>query len=216
MEYIFELSEYNRDELEAQACAAVEKRVELSSRRVLPRVWKAVDRLSTRKAPEPILRRRAARYKIYGFALLAFGIFLLIPGLMEPKELFVPLIMGTVCTLLGVLYLLPRRKQPSRKIREGAAQLISGAQTAARRGNAPVMIRFSQDGMMLPGGEAVTYDSFDAIVETASVYLLTWNGKRAILLQKRDLAEASQEDFLRFFEEKTELKPVRANLCGKE
>jgi hypothetical protein len=205
MEYTFQLSAYNQNDLEAQVSNTLEKRRELSSRQKLPGLWRATDRLNARKAPEPVLRRRAVRYKIYGAVLLVLGIFLLVPGLTEPKELLVPLIVGAICVLLGFIYLLPRRKKPSRKFRAAAAKLLAGAQTAEQAGNAPVLVRFAQDGMMLPGGEVIPYDCFEAIVETENIYLLTWNG-RVTVLQKRDLLDGTHEDFLLFLEEKAGLK----------
>ena len=206
MGFTFQLSEYNQENMEAQVSKALEKRTELSSRRKFPWMWKAIDRLDGLKVLSCVSRRRAIRYKIYGVVLLTLGIFLLVPGLMVPKELLVPLITGAICILLGLLYLLPRRKKPSQKFHAAAVKLLAGVRTAEQLGNAPILVCFAQDGMMLPNGEVVPYDCFDAIAETESIYLLTWK-ERVTVLQKRDLIAGTHEDFLWFLEEKTDLKP---------
>lgn len=206
MDFTFQLSNYNQDDLEAQVCKALEKRSELSSRQRFPGLWSSIDRLEGSKAPKPVRRRRASRYKIYGVVLLALGIFLLVPGLSEPEELLVPLVAGVVCVLMGLAYLMPRREKPSKKFRAMAVKLLAGAQTVEQAGNAPVLVCFSEAGMKLPDRDIIPFDCFDAIVETEGIYLFTWNG-RVTILQKRDLITGAEEDFLRFLREKTDLKP---------
>ncbi len=206
MEFTFQLSKYDQDDMEAQVSKALEKRTELSSRRTLPGLWRAIDRLDGPKAPKPVLRRRATRYKIYGVVLLALGIFLLVPGLTEPKELLVPLITGAISVLLGFMYLIPRREKPSQQFHAAAGELLAGVQAVEVVGNRPILVHFGPDGMMLPDGKVIPYACFDAVVETESIYLLTWK-ERVTVLQKRDLRAGTQEGFLCFLEEKTQLKP---------
>ncbi len=206
MEFTFQLSEYNQSDMGAQVSKALEKRTELNSRRKLPWMWKSIDRLDGPKVPTRVSRRRVIRCKIYGFVLLTLGIFLFVPGMMEPKELLVPLITGAVSIFLGIVSLLPRRKKSSRIFDAAAVKLLAGALTAEQLENTPILVRFTQDGMMLPDGEVISYDCFDTIVETESIYLLTWK-ERVTVLQKRDLLSGTHEDFLRLLEEKTSMKP---------
>ncbi|NLA87678.1 MAG: YcxB family protein [Clostridiales bacterium] len=207
MEYLFQLSKYDQDGIEAQVSKALEKRTELKSRRKYPGLWRNIDRLNVPKAPQPVLRRRVIRYRIYGAVLLALGIFLFVPGLIEPDKLLVPLIAGVICLLSGLVCLLPRRKKPSRQFKAAASKLLAGAQAFEQVENAPVLVRFTQDGMMLPDGKVVPYDCFDAIVETESIYLFTWNA-RVTVLQKRDFIAGTHADFLSFMREKTDLVPA--------
>lgn len=112
------MTDDERRGLREQLARALEKRMELNSRKVMPKLWAVTDRLrSVPKAPEPVLRRRRVRYKIYGVILLVLGLLLLIPGLMEPEELSAPLAAGALATVSGVLYLWPRRSGPGSRPR---------------------------------------------------------------------------------------------------
>ncbi|WP_101696566.1 hypothetical protein [Clostridium minihomine] len=204
MEFTFQLSSYHQDDLMEQVSRAMEKRTEWNSRRKLPKMWRVIERLDGSKAPELVVRRRAIRYKVYGVILLAMGFFLVIPGLMEPKELLIPLVTGGICFLLGLIYLVPR-KNPSRQFQAAAEKLLSGMQTFKQSEDAPALVHFMQKGMVLPDGKVVPYDSFDAIVETESIYLFTWE-ERVTILQKQDLQNRTQEEFRVFLIENTRVK----------
>lgn len=96
------------------------KRVELDSRRRLPKLWALTDRLNrAERAPQAVQVRRRHRRSILGVLYWALGLFLLLPGLMEPQSLLVPLLTGAAAygagiaalwrhrrTLLGILSLL--------------------------------------------------------------------------------------------------------------
>lgn len=96
------------------------KRVELDSRRRLPKLWDLTDRLNrAERAPQAVQVRRRRRRSILGVLCWALGLFLLLPGLMEPQSLLVPLLTGAAAygagiaalwrhrrTLLGILSLL--------------------------------------------------------------------------------------------------------------
>ena len=201
MEFVFQISENNQDNLELSK--ALEKLTELNSRQSLQWLWKYIDRLdAVPKASIPVLRRRAVRYKLFGVILLVLGILLLVPGLMEPSELLVPLISGAISMLLGLVCFLPRQKKPSRKFHTAAIKLLASTQTSEKLGN----VSFTQEGMKLPDGEVISYDCFNTIVETESIYLLIWKD-RVTVLQKRDLLNGAHEDFLRILKEKTNLVP---------
>lgn len=61
------------------------KRVELDSRRRLPKLWALTDRLNrAERAPQAVQVRRRRRRSILGVLYWALGLFLLLPGLMEP------------------------------------------------------------------------------------------------------------------------------------
>ena len=59
------------------------KRVELDSRRRLPKLWDLTDRLNrAERAPQAVQVRRRRRRSILGVLCWAVGLFLLLPGLM--------------------------------------------------------------------------------------------------------------------------------------
>ena len=74
--------------LEEELAAALEKRMEIFSRASLPGMWKKTDAMN-RYAARGSGRKGVLR-KILPWVLILAGLFLLIPGLMEPKELRMP------------------------------------------------------------------------------------------------------------------------------
>ena len=124
--------------------------------------------------------------------LILAGLFLLIPGLMEPKELRMPLIAGAFFVLLGVSSLLrqrpARRKGSFRQAAAGMLQNTSGLEEAS------VQVVFDDDGMKVNTQDStriVPYDEMEMLIETPRLYLLTYGG-RATLLQKKDLTGDTQ------------------------
>ena len=172
--------------LEEELAAALEKRMEIFSRTSLPGMWKKTDALN-RYAARGNGRKGVLR-KILPWVLILAGLFLTIPGLMEPKELRTPLIAGAFFMLLGVLSLLRRR--PARKkglFRQAAAGMLQNTSGLAE---ASVQVVFDDEGMKVitqDGERAVPYEEMEMLIETPRLYLLTYGGK-ATLLQKKDLS----------------------------
>lgn len=173
-------------ELEEELAAALEKRMESFSRASLPGMWKKTDALN-RYAARGNGRKGVLR-KILPWVLILAGLFLAIPGLMEPKELRTPLIAGAFFMLLGVSSLLRRR--PARKkgsFRQAAAGMLQNTSGLAE---ASVQVVFDDEGMKVitqDGARAVPYEEMEMLIETPRLYLLTYGGK-ATLLQKKDLS----------------------------
>ena len=173
-------------ELEEELAAALEKRMEIFSRASLPGMWKKTDALN-RYAARGNGRKGVLR-KILPWVLILAGLFLAIPGLMEPKELHTPLIAGAFFMLLGVSSLLRRR--PARKkgsFRQAAAGMLQNTSGLAE---ASVQVVFDDEGMKVitqDGARAVPYEEREMLIETPRLYLLTYGGK-ATLLQKKDLS----------------------------
>ena len=172
--------------LEEELAAALEKRMEIFSRASLPGMWKKTDALN-RYAARGNGRKGVLR-KILPWVLILAGLFLTIPGLMEPKELRTPLIAGAFFMLLGVSSLLRRR--PARKkgsFRQAAAGMLQNTSGLAE---ASVQVVFDDEGMKVitqDGARAVPYEEMEMLIETPRLYLLTYGGK-ATLLQKKDLS----------------------------
>ena len=177
-------------ELEEELAAALEKRMEVFSRASLPGMWKKTDAMN-RYAARGSGRKGVLR-KILPWVLILAGLFLLIPGLMEPKELRMPLIAGAFFVLLGVSSLLrqrpARRKGSFRQAAAGMLQNTSGLEEAS------VQVVFDDDGMKVNTQDStriVPYDEMEMLIETPRLYLLTYGG-RATLLQKKDLTGDTQ------------------------
>lgn len=81
-----------------QLVYALEMRTELLSRVKFPGMWKHTDRLKQ----IPKVKKSPLRTKLLGIFNLALGIFLFVPGVMKPKELFVPLIVGAIGIGAGI------------------------------------------------------------------------------------------------------------------
>ena len=177
-------------ELEEELAAAIEKRTEIFSRASLPGMWKKTDAMNRYAARGS--RRKGILRKVLPWVLILAGLFLLIPGLMEPKELRMPLIAGAFFVLLGVSSLLrqrpARRKGSFRRAAAGMLQNTSGLEGSS------VQVVFDDDGMKVitqEGTRAVPYDEMEMLIEAPRLYLLTYGG-RATLLQKKDLTGDTQ------------------------
>ena len=172
--------------LEEELAAALEKRMEIFSRASLPGMWKKTDALN-RYAARGNGRKGVLR-KILPWVLILAGLFLTIPGLMEPKELRTPLIAGAFFMLLGISSLL--RQRPARRkgsFRRAAAGMLQNTSGLAE---ASVQVVFDDEGMKVitqDGARAVPYEEMEMLIETPRLYLLTYGGK-ATLLQKKDLS----------------------------
>ena len=211
MDFQFRTAEMTDDErrgLREQLARALEKRMELNSRKVMPKLWAVTDRLrSVPKAPEPVLRRRRVRYKIYGVILLVLGLLLLIPGLMEPEELSAPLAAGALATVSGVLYLWPRRSGPPRRELARAEKLLETLGASENR-----TVVFREEGAAVQAGESiqdVPYTEFNALIETEDLYVLCFSQTGAFILRKRDMTEGEPAAFLSFLAERTGLTPAK-------
>ena len=173
-------------ELEEELAAALEKRMEIFSRASLPKMWNVTDGLN-RYAARGSGRTGILR-KTLPWVLILAGLFLAVPGLMDPKELRTPLIMGFFFVLLGVLFLL--RKRPARRkgsSRQAAAGML---QNTAALATMSVQVVFDGGGMKVitqDGERSVSYAEMEMLIETPRLYLLTYGGK-ATLLQKKDLS----------------------------
>jgi len=99
--YVFKLSPYDTTYFLPQVSAALEKRTESVSRERFPGLWEKTDKLNERSKGE---KKNTTGTKIKSIICLLLGIFLFVPGMMEPQELLIPLLVGAVAKfLLGVI-----------------------------------------------------------------------------------------------------------------
>ncbi|MDE7244237.1 MAG: hypothetical protein K2O18_09715, partial [Oscillospiraceae bacterium] len=91
-DFAFHLSGCNDPALDEEAVRLLVQRLEAHSRKAAPGIWAATDKLNAYAAKGPGREKRRTRYRVYGVLLLALGIFVLVPGLMEPRT---PVLIGT-------------------------------------------------------------------------------------------------------------------------
>lgn len=191
--FVFTPTPYNRETLLPQVSQALEKRTELISRQQNPGLWRITD--SLRNVSKGRTRSRV-RTRVLSVVCLALGIFLFVPGLMEPQELAVPLVAGAVAVSAGISGLWgsqSRRKNPFDK---SAGILLSGLQSLPE--GQMLQVGFSLQGMTISDSDrqaqTFPWEQFECAVETADTYLLVY-GEQVTLLQKKDLTEGTQEEF---------------------
>lgn len=191
--YIFQISSYDINCLLAQVSKALEKRTELISRERYPGMWHFTDRMNTAAQGK---RRSSFRTKLLSIVCLAAGIFLLVPGLVEPQELFMPLLAGTAALMIGIVGLLCSRKNKKNPFDKSAKLLLTGKDVIPE-GQAITVI-FSDDGMTIPADnnntEFVPYNDFECAIETTDAFLFVY-GDRVTVLQKKDLTTDNLKDF---------------------
>ena len=198
--YIFQISSYDINCLLAQVSKALEKRTELISRERYPGMWHFTDRMNTAAQGK---RRSSFRTKLLSIVCLVAGIFLLVPGLVEPQELFMPLLAGAAALMIGIVGLLCSRKNKKNPFDKSAKLLLTGKDVIPE-GQAITVI-FSDNGMTIPADnnntEFVSYNDFECAIETTDAFLFVY-GDRVTVLQKKDLTTDNLKDFSNQISEK--------------
>ena len=198
--FLFRISDYTTPELDEETAELFQQRLEAHSRRAMPGMWRLTDRLNDYAAGGPGRGARRGRYRVYGAVLLVLGLIALVPGLMEPR---VPaLIAGGVIGILGGLlsFALARPKKalaPPASCRREAEQLLSGLRGAEWPAGI-VEVRFDEAGMTLSDGarrETVPWEQMSEFYESERLFLLTYDGEKGTLLQKKDLVLGDARDF---------------------
>lgn len=212
MEYIFQTSAYDVEQLFPEVSVALEKRVELASRRRVPGMWKATDSLSQKGGAQQMTRGRLVYRRVVGIALIVLGLLMLIPGLKEPEELLLPLIAGICGIAIGIHSLWSTRKKPEKETKEASAQMPEKKLSKRFEGTARTFlsnlakvgqteVRFSEDGMQLGEAALIGYQEIEYFIETPQGYLVAW-GTQATFLQKKDLQGDAGDEFCAFVSER--------------
>ena len=197
--YLFQISSYDIRHLLPQVSKALEKRSEHLSRERYPNMWRQIDRLPS---PSRGASRSRLRTRLFSILCLAAGIILVVPGLMESKELLVPLVVGAAAVVLGISGLWRTRKNRQNPFDRSARLLLEGKD---RIPESPVpVVSFSDQGMTLSEKdetEFVPYSNFESAWETEDILLLVF-GQRVTLLQKQDLVKGDFSGLSRLLSEK--------------
>lgn len=100
---IFAIETIDADAMCPQVSSALKKRTELYSRAALPKMWELTDKLnSAEKVPSAVQENRRERRSFFGILNWMLGLFLLIPGVLDPQKMIVPLIVGALAYGSGV------------------------------------------------------------------------------------------------------------------
>ena len=194
MEFVFHISPYSDPSLVQQVSRALKERTELCSRTQFPKLWRVTDNLNRRHGEKTVSNGRRMRYRIYGILLIVMGVILFVPGIMDPKQLLVPLAAGVVGILAGgfTLWAVSGSQAQSKRFDQAAKKLLKGFEAPPA-----AQVRFTPEGMEIAGKPAAAYPDVDFAAETENLFLLTWNEKVTIL-QKKDLVGGDCPQFAAF------------------
>ena len=205
MEFVFK-PEKLTENLFYEISEAIAKRTEIFSRKKLPGLWEKTDELNAKNLSEPALKRRKKFRKINGLICLALGNFLFVPGIVAPKELFVPLIVGAFATVFGISAVIPR-KTDAEKFLKKAKNLAKAINSSLKPEDTVV---FGEDGIFENGGLLMKYEELENVIENKNIFLVC-DGKKIMILRKNDMILGNKEEFLNFIEIKTCKKTYSCN-----
>lgn len=208
MEFIFKLSELDTQRMTEQLTMVLDKRSELYSREKLPGLWKLTDKLNNRtKVSEEVRKRRILRLRIYGIFLLILGTILFVPGLCEPTELRVPLIVGGMSVALGIyntfIVKAKKKERPKRiykRLRDEAEKIITNLNDNMGELSGQT-ISVKEKGLV----EKEEVDRFKFkhvkfVMITVDAYFFLYETS-VIILQKNGLEQGTNEEFEKFLME---------------
>jgi hypothetical protein len=198
--FLFQISSYEQPALDREAEELLRQRLEAHSRRTVPGMWKVTDRVNAHAAKGPGREGRRGRYRVYGVLLIALGVFVLVPGLLEPRT---PALIwaGGFAIFAGVLEfcLVRRRSAPNIPAAcKKEARLLLAGRRAIDWANNPAQVRFDETGMTVCSGETeqmIPYDKLKSAFETEHLWLLVDQEEQAFLLQRRDLISGEADKF---------------------
>ena len=197
MEFLFKPEKLSED-LKYQVSETLAKRTELFSRKKFPGLWEKTDELNEKNLSAEALKRRRKFRRFYGIICIALGIFLFVPGLVKPSELFAPLVVGACATVLGISAVIPR-KTNSEKFEKKAKKLISAINSSLKPED---KVLFNEEGIFENGALLMEYENLESIIENRSVFLVC-DGIKIMVLRKADLVIGNPEEFKIFVESKT-------------
>lgn len=109
-EFVFVPTHYS-PELQSELAKALRARTEIVSRKKNPKLWRMTDGVNRFaeecRADDPLLKRRGIVRTVLSVILAAAGVFLLVTGLMEPKNMTL-LVTGVIALVIAAARFLPR------------------------------------------------------------------------------------------------------------
>lgn len=205
--FTFQISNYNDPTLDIETAKLFQQRLEAHSRRAVPTMWELTDKFNDHAAKGPSRETRRVWHRIYGVLLLAAGIFILVPGLVEPRNPIL-ILAGAFAIVVALLKLYFACKEKNDHIpvscRKAAKELLTGLR-AIDWSKTTMKIHYDESGMTTSTGEnqeVIPYEKITGIFETENLWLLVCDGEKGVLLQKKDLILGDIEGFSRYLHHK--------------
>ena len=207
--FLFQMSDYNDPALNAEMEALLCQSLETQSRKACPKVWKITDFLNGYAEKGSDQEKRRRMYRIYGLLLIALGIFVLIPGLVEPRS---PILIRTgmfaICVgVFAFVLLLNRKKKVSFGIKIIARKCLKLFRSLDYT-NQPCNLHFNENGMNIASAQEeklIPYNQMLDIFESEHLWLLDFGDIKKpmmILLQKQDLISGDPYEFMPYIRQK--------------
>ena len=194
-----------------QISHALKTRIDSLSRLKYPAMWEQADRAAAKDTPEKKASREKAaaiRHRLWGIVFTALGIFLVVPGIMEPGKLTLPLIVGAIAVLMGLKRLFGKyisaEEKMMRRYEASARQLLNQLNRAQESG-APTL-SFDDEAMTMttPNGseEVVPYTAMEYVIEEDDLILITF-GTKVTVIRQTEIMDGDIAEFLPFMADKT-------------
>lgn len=198
--FTFQISNYNDPALDMETAKLFQQRLEAHSRNTVPSMWEMTDKLNAYTAKGTAQKTRRVRDRIYGFLLLAVGIFILVPGLMNPQKPIL-ILAGAFAIVVGLLKIYLACKEKTQHIPASCLKAAKDFLTGRRSidwTEATMKVQFDENGMTTSNGEKqkiIPYEQIAGIFETENLWLLVYDGEKGLLLQKKDLILGDAGEF---------------------
>ena len=200
MKFLFQISDYGNPALDAETAELLRQRLEAGSRRALPGMWKMTDRMNTYAGEGPGREKRRGRFLVYGVVLIALGVFVFVPGLVEPRNPAL-LFVGAAAIVAGFLELFLARREKIAPVPASCkkeAEKLLESRRAVDWHNIEARVEFDEQGMNISSGEkreTVPYGQISELFESDHLWLLIYGDEKALLLQKKDLVSGDAGQF---------------------
>lgn len=196
IEFIFQVADYDAEQLLPQVSKALQRRMELRTQKVKP------------GQPDPSQMTEAQRKlqermkKIWGIVFVALGIYFVYAAYQSGNIMSMQGIIGIVAIVWGISRLIPKRKVNPERYDKAAREFLDGHKE--NLGDQELQVCFSDEEMVIVTGavedldqEAVAYDAIEFGMETEDIFLFV-HGGRGVMLQKKDITLGSVEEFREF------------------
>lgn len=216
MNFVFTRTELD-EALLPQIAHALKTRIDSLSRLKYPGMWEQADRAAAKDTPEKKAAREKAaaiRHRLWGIVFLALGIFLLVPGMIEPGKLTAPLIAGVIAVLFGCKRLFGKYVSAEQKMYQrydaSARRLLTSLNNAQASGTPT--LSFDEEAMTMetPNGseEIIPYTAMEYVIEEEDLILITF-GTKITVIRQTEIVEGDIDAFLPFMAEKTTVLHLR-------
>lgn len=199
IEFIFQVADYDAEQLLPQVSRALQRRMELRTQKVKP------------GQPDPSQMTEAQRKlqermkKIWGIVFVALGIYFVYSANKSGSIMNMQGIIGIVAIVWGISRLIPKRKVNPERYDKAAKEFLDGHKE--NLGDQELQICFSDEEMVIVTGavedldqEAVTYGDIEFGMETEDIFLLV-HGGHGVMLQKKDITLGTVDEFREFIKE---------------